>query len=90
MAVQSTGSALAGLGTPCAETRVNFFFNTKIGPDGRVIEVEPALSRPGDYVLMRAEVDLLVASSACPDDIGPTNGFNPTEIMVRVFPPPAP
>jgi aminomethyltransferase len=69
---------------------VNFFFNTKIGPDGRVIEVEPALSRPGDYVLMRAEVDLLVASSACPDDIGPTNGFNPTEIMVRVFPPPAP
>jgi aminomethyltransferase len=51
-----------------------------------VIEVEPALSKAGDYVLMRAERDLVVASSACPDDLGPTNGGNPTEIMVRVFP----
>ena len=64
---------------------VNFFYNTRIGADGRVIEVEPALSKPGDYVLLRAEVDLLVASSACPDDVYPTNGFDPTDIMVRVF-----
>ena len=65
---------------------INFFYNTKIGVDGRAIETEPALSKPGDYVLMRAERDLVVASSACPDDISPTNGFNPTDIMVRVFP----
>jgi aminomethyltransferase len=65
---------------------INFFYNTKIGPDGRVIEVEPAVSKAGDYVLMRAERDLVVASSACPDDLGPTNGHNPTDIMVRVFP----
>jgi aminomethyltransferase len=65
---------------------INFFFNTKIGPDGRVIEIEPSLSKAGDYVLMRAERDLLVASSACPDDVEPTNNFNPTDIMVRVFP----
>lgn len=65
---------------------VNFFYNTKVGPDGRVIEIEPALSRAGDYVLMRARTELVVASSACPDDITPTNGGNPTDIMVRVFP----
>jgi aminomethyltransferase len=65
---------------------VNFFYNTKIGPDGRVIEIEPSLSKPGDYVLLRAETDLVVASSACPDDVAPTNGYNPTDIMVRVFP----
>ena len=64
---------------------INFFYNTKIGPDGRMIEVEPALSKAGDYVLIRAERDLVVASSACPDDLGPTNGGNPTDIMVRVF-----
>ena len=64
---------------------INFFYNTKIGPDGRMIEVEPALSKAGDYVLMRAARDLVVASSACPDDLGPTNGGNPTDIMVRVF-----
>ena len=50
-----------------------------------MIEIEPALSKAGDYVLMRAETDLVVASSACPDDLSPTNGFNPTDIMVRVF-----
>src|SRR6185312_13623587 len=59
---------------------VNFFYNTKVGPDGRVIEIEPALSRAGDYVLMRACTELVVASSACPDDITPTNGGNPTDI----------
>jgi aminomethyltransferase len=64
---------------------INFFYNTKIGADGRLIEIEPALSKAGDYVLMRAERDLVVASSACPDDLSPTNGFNPTDIMVRVF-----
>jgi aminomethyltransferase len=65
---------------------INFFYNTKIGADGRVIDIEPALSKPGDYVLMRAEADLVVASSACPDDLSPTNGYDPTDIMVRVFP----
>jgi aminomethyltransferase len=64
---------------------VNFFDNTKIGADGRIVEVEPALSKAGDYVLMRALTDLVVASSACPDDITPTNGGKPTDIMVRVF-----
>jgi aminomethyltransferase len=45
------------------------------------------LSRPGDYVRMRAETDLLLATSACPDDLTPTNGWNPTDILVRVYPP---
>lgn len=69
---------------------VNFFFNTKVGEDGRVIEIEPALSKAGDYVLLRAETDLVVASSACPDDLYPSNGFDPTDVMVRVFPAQAP
>lgn len=64
---------------------VNWFYNTKIGPDGRIIEVEPPLSKAGDYVLLRAERDLVVAASACPDDVTPTNGFDPTDVMVRVF-----
>jgi aminomethyltransferase len=65
---------------------VNFFYNTRIAGDGRLIDVEPALSKPGDFVLMRAETDLIAAASACPDDILPTNGFNPTDVRVRVFP----
>jgi aminomethyltransferase len=64
---------------------VNWFFNTKVSDDGRIVEIEPSLSKPGDYVLLRAERDLLAAVSACPDDVMPTNGFNPTDVMVRVF-----
>lgn len=65
---------------------VNWFYNTKVGTDGRSMEAEPPLSGPGDYVLLRAERDLVLACSACPDDITPTNGFNPTDVLIRVFP----
>jgi glycine cleavage system T protein (aminomethyltransferase) len=68
---------------------VNWFYNTTVGPDGRVIESEPPLSKAGDYVLLRAERDLVAAASACPDEITPTNGFKPTPVLVRVFAPAA-
>jgi aminomethyltransferase len=64
---------------------VNWFYNTRIGADGRIVEIQPSLSKAGDYVLLRAERDLVVAASACPDDVYPTNGFNPTDVMVRVL-----
>lgn len=64
---------------------INWFYNTRIGPDGRIVEIEPALSKAGDYVLLRAERDLVCAASACPDDVYPTNGFDPTDVLVRVF-----
>jgi aminomethyltransferase len=64
---------------------VNWFYNTRIGADGRIVEILPSLSKPGDHVRLRAERDLVVAASACPDDVTPTNGFRPTDVMVRVF-----
>jgi aminomethyltransferase len=63
---------------------INFFFNTLIEPCGTVGMDEP-WSRPGDYVLLRANRDLICASSACPDDIDPANGWIPTDIHVRVY-----
>lgn len=42
-------------------------------------------SKPGDYILLRAQRDLLCASSACPDDIDPSNGWIPTDIFVRIY-----
>ncbi len=42
-------------------------------------------SRPGDYVLLRALTDLVCASSSCTDDIDPANGWNPTDIHIRVY-----
>ncbi|WP_321326321.1 DUF1989 domain-containing protein [Thiomicrorhabdus sp.] len=63
---------------------INFFFNTYAEPCGTMNFAEP-WSRPGDYVLMRANRDLLCASSACPDDIDPANGWQPTDIHVRIY-----
>ena len=63
---------------------INFFFNTMLDATNAIGMDEP-WSRPGDYVLMRALTDLVAVSSACPCDIDPANGWNPTEIQVRVY-----
>ncbi|MEO0540899.1 MAG: DUF1989 domain-containing protein [Cyanobacteria bacterium P01_A01_bin.105] len=63
---------------------VNFFFNTDVDCQGRIVAAE-SWSRPGDYVLLLAHQDLLCASSACPDEIDPVNGWQPTPIHVRVY-----
>jgi len=65
---------------------LNFFYNTGFDDDNQFIADEP-WSRPGDYVLLRAADDLLCASSACPDDIDPANGWEITDIHVRVYRP---
>ncbi len=65
---------------------INFFYNTHLAADQRTFIVDEPVSKPGDYVLMRAETDVLLASSACPDDLSPTNGWNPTDVLVRVYP----
>ena len=64
---------------------INFFFNTAFSDDNLLLVDEP-WSRPGDYVLLRATTDLVCASSSCPDDIDPANGWDPTEVHVRVYP----
>jgi aminomethyltransferase len=64
---------------------LNFFFNTSFGTDNVLVIDEP-WSRPGDYVLLRAMTDLVCASSACPDDVDPANGWQITDVHVRVYP----
>jgi aminomethyltransferase len=63
---------------------INFFYNTAVAADGSIRSDEP-WSRPGDYVLLRALTDILCASSSCTDDIDPANGWNPTDIRVRLY-----
>ena len=65
---------------------LNFFYNTQFDSD-LVLTMDEPWSRPGDYVLLRAMTDLVCASSACPDDIDPANGWNITDVHVRVYSP---
>ncbi|MGV6806117.1 MAG: DUF1989 domain-containing protein [Ruegeria sp.] len=69
---------------------INFFWNTWIDPSTHHILTEESFSRPGDYVVMRAIEDLICVSTACPDDIDPINGWNPTDVHVRIYRPATP
>jgi uncharacterized protein len=45
-------------------TTFSIFMNTQLHPDGR-LTIEPPTSKAGDYVIFRAEMDLVVGLTAC-------------------------
>ncbi|VAW11699.1 Aminomethyltransferase (glycine cleavage system T protein), partial [hydrothermal vent metagenome] len=63
---------------------INFFFNTMVD-ETNAIGMDDPWSRPGDFVLLRAAADLVCVSTACPCDVDPANGWNPTDIQVRTY-----
>ncbi len=79
-----------GVARRLAWPAINFFWNTWIDPATHHILTEESHSRPGDYVAMRALDDLVCVSTACPDDIDPINGWNPTDVHVRIYRPETP
>ena len=81
-------AALAELGLTPPETPSpwNLFMNIPVKPDGS-LSFEPPVCKPGDYLLLRAEMDCIIAFSACPQDIVPINGVDcvPTEAHFQVI-----
>jgi uncharacterized protein YcgI (DUF1989 family) len=81
-------AALAELGLTPPETPSpwNLFMNIPVEQDGSVSFQAP-VSKQGDYVTLRAEMDCVVAFSACPQDIVPINGVNctPTEAHFQIL-----
>lgn len=63
---------------------INFFFNTNIDATNAIGMDEP-WSRPGDFVLLRALTDLVCVSTGCPCDVDPANGWDPSDIQVRLY-----
>jgi uncharacterized protein YcgI (DUF1989 family) len=70
-------TAMKEIGAELPETPapLNLFMNIPVGPDHR-IEFLPPTSKPGQYVAMRAEMNLIIAFSACPQDLVPVNGVD--------------
>jgi len=77
------GLAEFNLGVKDIVTNVNFFMYVPVGPDGRMA-IADGRSKPGDYVELRAEMDVLAVLSNCPQVYNPANGYNPTPIRVSV------
>lgn len=69
---------------------INFFWNTWVDHHSHLLMTEESHSRPGDYVALQAIDPMVCVSTACPDDIDPINGWNPTDIHVRIYRPDAP
>jgi urea carboxylase-associated protein 1 len=60
---------------------INFFMNVPLTEDGGLTFAD-GLSAPGKYVEVRAERDVLVLISNCPQLNNPCNGWDPTPIRL--------
>ncbi|MBE9178952.1 DUF1989 domain-containing protein [Oculatella sp. LEGE 06141] len=75
-----------GLGKKDIVSNVNFFMSVPVHPDG-AMAVSDGVSKPGDYVDLQAEMDVLATISNCPQIYNPANAYNPTPIRVLVIQP---
>lgn len=57
-------------------TAFNIFMNVQFASDGK-LSVDPPLSKAGDYVLFEAEMDLIVALTACSAEDSNNGSFKP-------------
>ena len=63
-------------------TTFNVFMNVVVSPSGE-LDIRPPLSKAGDYVDLRAEMDLVVGVTACSAEKSNNHSFKPIEIEVR-------
>ena len=63
---------------------INFFMNVPVTPEGGLTFAD-GISAAGKYVELRAECDVIVLISNCPQLNNPCNGWNPTAAEVLVW-----
>jgi len=75
-----------GMASPHVPSPLNLFMNIPWTEQGGLSFAAPPRSVPGSYVVLRAEMDLTIAFSACPQDILPINGKagKPTEAHFQI------
>jgi urea carboxylase-associated protein 1 len=65
-------------------SNINFFMNVPVTPEGG-LKFDDGISGPGRYVELRADMDVLLLISNCPQLNNPCNGYNPTPVEVLIF-----
>ena len=65
-------------------SNINFFMNVPVTPDGK-LTFEDGVSGAGKYVELRAEMDVLMVISNCPQLNNPCNGYNPTPVQILIW-----
>lgn len=75
-----------GMGPRDIPANINFFMNVPVSADGQVAIVD-GISKPGDYVDLRCEKDVIVVISNCPQEHNPCSGRHPTPIRLTIWRP---
>lgn len=80
------GLAPHGMGKLDLVPNINFFMHVPVTRAGH-LDIVDGVSAPGRHVTIRAEMDVLVLISNCPQINNPCNGWNPTPIRLSVWDP---
>jgi urea carboxylase-associated protein 1 len=75
-----------GMGRRDMVANLNFFMYVPVGKDG-AMDMGPSISKPGDYIDLRAEMDVLAVISNCPQVNNPVNDYKPTPVRAIVYQP---
>ncbi|MDQ6644506.1 MAG: DUF1989 domain-containing protein, partial [Chloroflexota bacterium] len=73
--------ALFGIEGSAIPTTFNIFMNVSVLPNGE-LKIGPPLSRPGDYIILQAEMDVIVGLTACSAELSNNATFKPIDAEV--------
>jgi urea carboxylase-associated protein 1 len=73
-----------GMGPRDMVANLNFFMYVPVAADGSM-DMGPSISKAGDYIDLRAEMDVLAVVSNCPQMNNPVNDYNPTPVRAVVY-----
>lgn len=63
---------------------LNIFQNSQVNIDGK-LKIEAPISKPGDHIDLKAEMDLIVAVSACSVKESACNNFKCSPINIEIY-----
>jgi uncharacterized protein YcgI (DUF1989 family) len=63
-------------------TTFNVFMNVAVRPETGELIIAPPLSRPGDHLDLRAEMDLIVGVTACSAEMSNNYRFKPIDVQI--------
>ncbi len=89
---ENLAQALAsfGIAPDAIPTTLNVFMNVEVLPSGE-LRILPPRSRAGDYLLLRAEMDLIVGVTACSAELSNNGRFKPIDVeILTAMPDPSP
>jgi uncharacterized protein YcgI (DUF1989 family) len=75
----ATALAPFGIAPDTIPTTLNVFMNVEIRPNGE-LEILPPRSRAGDYIVLRAEMDMIVGVTACSAELSNNGTFKPIDV----------